>query len=388
MHIHNELTVEKIEGIASLTAPVLRNILITQCYYELSTVFAERMNAGANWCTFATWASKQAGQTIRNEDLQRTLENLLKNEPGIEVALSLVVSLAKQSGAEQSVQQLRNSALGLMLSRAAGNAADAVSRGNKKVFEEIAREFSRFITRCFGDTAYDKSHIDNFCQELKAGLPPQGQEYLAKGFNCYYQALFEQDLNKKTQLNLLANLLIGLHEQNRLQPEISEALNASVDAQQVKKDLSDRLFSGANWWTRLRLFFRRVFGISLLDKGIESFVQLIQYRIRTVLTAHLMTITLPPDNYLQLGRDLTGNYPPDLIQLTNTDLIALLAQVDPTSDTVLESGAADWANLSERMHYIADMFRCYHQSAELFSAAFTAAQVEAMKNGRLPGGNL
>lgn len=388
MPVHDELTVEKIDSIASLADPVLRNVLITQCYCELSTVFAKRMGTGANWCTFATWASKQAGQTIRHEDLQRTLENLLKNEPEIEAALSLVARLAKQSGAQQSFEQLRNSAMGSMVAHAAGNAADAVSRGNKKVFEEIAREFSRFITSCLSDPAYDKSHINTFCQQLKAGLPPEGQEYLAKGFSCYYQALFEQDLKKKTQLNLLANLFIGFHEQNRLQPEIAEALNASVDAQRVKKDLLNKLFSRANWWTRLRLFFQRVFGSTLLDKAIEAFVQLIQHRLRMVLTAHLMTITLPPDNCLHLGRDLTMTYPPYLSELTNADLVAMLAQVDPTPNSVLESGATDWADLSERIHYIADMFRCYHQSGELFDAAFTAAQVEAMKNGRLPGGKL
>ena len=388
MPVPGNLTVEKIDSIALLADPVLRNVLITQSYYELSTVFAKRMGAGANWCTFATWASKQAGQTIRHEDLQRTLENLLKNEPGIEAALSLVATLAKQSGAEQSLGQLRDSAIGSMVARAASHAADAVSRGNKKVFEEIAREFSRFITACLSDTALDKSHIDGMCQQLKTGLPPEGQEYLAKGFRSYYQALFEEDLKKKTQLNLLANLLIGFHEQNRLQPEITEALNASVDAKQVKSDLLNKLFSGANWWTRLRLFFKRVFGTSLLDKAIETFVQLVQHRLRMVLTDHLMTITLPPDNCLHLGRDLSVGYPPDLIELSNADLVALLAQVDPTPNSVLESGATDWANLAERMHYIADMFRCYHQSAELFEGPFTAAQVDAMKKGRLPGGKL
>ena len=80
MSITDAITVEKIDGIAALPDPVLRNLQITQCYCELSKVFSETMGAGANWCTFATWASKQAGQTIRHEDLQSTLKNLLKNE--------------------------------------------------------------------------------------------------------------------------------------------------------------------------------------------------------------------------------------------------------------------------------------------------------------------
>ena len=44
--------------------------------------------------------------------------------------------------------------------------------------------------------------------------------------------------------------------------------------------------------------------------------------------------------------------------------------------------------MSERMHYIADLFRCYHQSTDLFDAAFTTAQIEAMKSGRVPDGKL
>ena len=101
-----------------------------------------------------------------------------------------------------------------------------------------------------------------------------------------------------------------------------------------------------------------------------------------------MTITLPPDNYLHLGKDLLTDFPADLKELTNADLLELLRQVDPTPDSVLQSGATDWANLKERMHYIADMFRGYHESKDLFNAAFTGVQVEAIRNGRLPEGTL
>src|SRR6187431_1673137 len=97
-----EPAIEEISRIAAMTEPVLRNLHITQCYCELSAAFANRMKSGANWCTFATWASKQAGQTIRHEDLKDTLENWLKNEPRIQAALSLVAALAKKSGAQQS----------------------------------------------------------------------------------------------------------------------------------------------------------------------------------------------------------------------------------------------------------------------------------------------
>ncbi len=376
--------------IASIVEPVLRNLKITQCYYELSAVFARRMGPVANWCTFAVWASKQAGQTVRRQDLQRSLETMLQREPEIEAALSLVITLAKQAGAQQSFDQLRQSALGTMLATSAIRASEAVSRGNKKVFEEIAPEFSRFMAACFGDTVYDQSHIDTFCQQLLPGAPPSGQDWLRKAFGCYYRALFEEDPKQKTELNLLANLQIGFHEQNRLQPEIAEALNASLlDAQQVKTQLRDKLLSGINFRSKFMLFVKTMAGkTGLLDKAIESLVQRIQYHLRRALTVHLMTLTIPPDNCLHLGSDLSMPYPGDLKQLVNADLLALLHQTDPTPDSLLESGAVDWASLADRMHFISELFRCCHTSKELFDTPFTPEQVEALKEGRLPGGSL
>src|SRR6185503_12150204 len=67
--------------------PIVRNLRITQAYAEMSTALANRAAPGANWCTFATWASKQAGQTIRVEDLARSVEDHL----GRSGALTLVI---------------------------------------------------------------------------------------------------------------------------------------------------------------------------------------------------------------------------------------------------------------------------------------------------------
>ena len=59
-----------------------------------------------------------------------------------------------------------------------------------------------------------------------------------------------------------------------------------------------------------------------------------------------------------------------------------------TANSVVQSGATDWADLGERMHFIADLFRCYHESKELFETAFSAEQIEALKKGKLPEGKL
>lgn len=61
-------TLADVERIVALADPAVRNLQITQCYCELSRALAARTGGGpANWCRVATWASKQAGQTIRKE---------------------------------------------------------------------------------------------------------------------------------------------------------------------------------------------------------------------------------------------------------------------------------------------------------------------------------
>ncbi len=347
------------------------------------------MGPQANWCSFATWASKQAGQTIRQQDLQQLLKEMIRQEPELEAALSLMIMLAKKAGAEQSVEQLRQSALATMLASSSLRASQAISRGNKKVFEEIGREFSRFMITCINDTVYDAGHISSFCKSLKPGPPPAGQDYLAQAFTCYYKALFTYDAREKAELNLLANLLIGFHEQNRLQPEIAEALNASVDKEKIKKQLLDILLTGIHFRSRVLLFLKRMAGSTgLLEQAIEAWIGRMQFHIRKLLTAQLMTLTIPPNNRLQLGRDLAFPYPENLTQLVNKDLLALLQQTDPTPDSLLESGATDWASLPERMHFIGELFRCCQQKKELLDAPFTPGQQASLKSGRIPEGNL
>lgn len=50
--------------------------------------------------------------------------------------------------------------------------------------------------------------------------------------------------------------------------------------------------------------------------------------------------------------------------------------------------AQDWADLPDRMHYIADMFRCHALRDDLLALPFTAQQVVALKAGRRPDGAL
>jgi hypothetical protein len=77
-----------------------------------------------------------------------------------------------------------------------------------------------------------------------------------------------------------------------------------------------------------------------------------------------------------------------LQQISNPDLRELLAQIDPTPDSTAQSGAEFWGDLSDRIHFIADMFRGYQESPALFEPPFTPDQVAALQADLLPVGTL
>jgi len=107
-----------------------------------------------------------------------------------------------------------------------------------------------------------------------------------------------------------------------------------------------------------------------------------------VVTDHLMTLHLPSGEVLRLGRDLPRKFPEDLAQISNPWLQEMLGQVDLTPDSLSGSGAEDWANFPDRMHFIADFFRVYQMRQPLFELPFTNLQMARIKSGERPDGPL
>lgn len=384
-------SVEEIDRIAALADPVIRNLQITQSYHELALAMTVRTGISANWCTFATWASRQAGQTIRKEDFARTLENLLNAAPvALETMPDVAVS-AQKLGSDCSPAEIQESVADVLNPLAAfDRASDAVARGNRKVYEEIGREFARFFATCLNDPNPDPDKLAEFCAGLRAGDPPDGQAYLRLAFTSYYHALFESDAQTCAEHMLYANILIGYHEQTRLQPEIVEAMNAAfVDYGTFRTRLIKAIFPYRGWLARLRLFMLWLFARpSPFDAALEALVKEARRRAHLVITEYMMAIVLPGGLRLRLGDDVPGEFPPVLAHPVLPDLCTLLEKLDPTPDNPRGSGAVDWARLPDRLHYIMDMFRCYHLSANLFDPPFSAEQVIAIRDGRLPPGRL
>ena len=156
---------------------------------------------------------------------------------------------------------------------------------------------------------------------------------------------------------MLANLEIGLHEQTRLQPEIGEALDAAATT-------GDRLSGN---------LVRRLLGV-VVQRGLTRLS-------RVAITRSFMVLTLP-GAVLALGRNLDAPFPEALRTPTNAELETLLARFEPAAGALDDCGAEDWAQLTQRMHYIAHLFRAYHEIPALASAPFTRGTARAHPRGR------
>ncbi|GAA1286712.1 hypothetical protein [Saccharothrix xinjiangensis] len=404
-------TAAEVDRIAAAADPVVRNLRITHCYHELSRALADRTGGSANWCTFAVWASKQVGQTIRQEDLARTLERLLESSPEASSAVALAVGGLRRAVPRKALDDAAGLVRRVVVATARLDAvSDASARGNLKVFAEIAREFARFLAASDGPgsagpgfdgpgsdrpgsdagAAADERRIAAFLDSLRPGEPPEGQRYLKQAFARYHRAMTAEDPKSRAELLLLANVEIGLHEQTRLQPEIAAALEAPVvDPRELERRLLDLVLPDNRVLRWLRLAFLTVLGRrNPVRAAVERLADHARALARRAVTAHLMALALPGGELLDLGDDLPARFPPLLAELSDPELLELLKTVDPTPDSLLGTAARDWSDLPDRMHYIADMFRCHAQRGDLLDPPFTGEQVEDLVNGRLPTGRL
>ena len=392
-------TVAEVDAIAAIADPVVRNLRITQCYHELSRAIALRTGAssvastssvppwpGANWCTFATWASRQAGQTIRGEDFARMADELF-GDPRVSALLTDVARLAASEVRGSSADALVGSIRRVIDPEGAlRRAADAVAIGNRKVFAEIGREFARWLGTAAPAGPPTAAQTEAFCSAFRPGEPPDGQRLLREAFAAYGDACAAADPDARAERLLLANLLIGLHEQTRLQPEIAASLDAALDASTVKQRLLALLLPAQ--WLRARAAMSRWLGRPMpLDVAIDALLAAVRRRMRVLLTEAMMTLRLP-GTVVHLARDVQGPFPAELARVDHPALRSVLVRVDPTPDSTAGSGAADWADLPDRMHFIADLFRCWHARPELDQPPYDAAQVRDMKAGRRPSGRL
>ena len=377
--------VDEVKRIAAIPSPVIRNLEITHCYSRLAAAVAARSGEGANWCSYATWASRQAGGTIRGEDLLDHLERRLEHSfELLHPVRSLWLALLRRGLFRPDTRLGRLTARLHTPFDAFERASDAVARGNKKVFEEIGLEFARYLEECPQDATLDSAEFQAFLDGLRPGEPPDGQRYLRQAFARYQQVHFEGDPKTRAELTFLANLEIGMHEQTRLQPEIREALDAPyVTKEDLGRRLLEVLFPSAAGW-RAGLKRTAAAPIGPIGRGAQRVAADLA---REVITESFMVLSLP-GRVLALGVHLDQPYPDALGELRSPELIELLMRFEPEAPALDDCGARDWSDLQQRMHYIVHLFRAFHAWEELSRPPFTPDQVRRFSAGVVPDGEL
>jgi hypothetical protein len=378
-------SVEEIQRIVAIRSLAIRNLEITYCYARLAAACATRQGEGANWCTYATWASRQAGRTIRGEDLLGHLERRLGERRWVLHPVATLWRALLRRGLFQPETRIGRLTHALHTPfDAFERASDAVARGNLKVFEEIGLQFARYLHDCPPDAPADAPEVGRFLAGLTPGDPPDGQRLLSQAFARYARLRSERDPRRHAELGLLANLEIGLHEQTRLQPQILEALDAPYA---TKQDLGERaldaLFPSApRWWPVVRGPAAAAIGVSARALQRET-----STLARAAITDSFMVLSLP-GRVLALGTHLSDAYPDVLAEPADRELNELLARFEPLAPAPDDCGARDWSDLHQRMHYIVHLFRTFQLSEQLGRPPFTPAQVASFSRGVVPEGEL
>ena len=369
-------SVSEIDATAAIAEPIFRNLCITTGYARLARAFAEWLPEAANWCAFATWASRQAGVTIRKEDVARAvaerLQARLVHRPLLR-ELHEVLGMSPERLA-WIVGELSQGLPGI------DRTSDALARGNQMVFGDIGRQFARFLAAV---TTPGQAGPSVFADGLRSGPPPEGQDLLRRAFANYLTARATHDARARAQLILLANVQIGVHEQIRVQPLIVEAMDAALlDVADTRRRILERLDEvlAVGPLGHLHTDVSR----RLLNKVADELAVELRLIARIIVTERLMSLELPEGLTLRLGSDVSGAFPATLVTLTNPELTSVLADYDATPNSTRGSGAVDWSVLAQRLHFIIDFFRAYQEDARLFEAPFDATQAEAIAANSVP----
>lgn len=375
-------TPQDVARIVAIPDPALRNLEITCGYARLSRAVAQRTGEWANWCSFGVWASRQAGATIRGEDLMDRLRRRLSRRAEFLHPVRSVWRWLLRRGLFHP-----GTRLGAIVSRihtpfdAFERTSAAVARGNLRVFREIAGEFARWLATVGPDDPVDSPAFQQFLAALPTGDPPEGADYLRRAFTRLQQQRFEPDPSRRAELIALANVEIGVHEQTRVQPEIQEALDAPlVVAQDLKARVLDVAIPGRTVW---RALLSRGPGGAALTAVIRAVHREAARVAREVITESMMVMTLPDGTVVSLGRRLELAIPAALQAPSDEAFRALRTRFSAAATDV-----EDWSVLEQRMQFILHLFCALHARPELFLPPFTDEQIAEIRAGRIPDGRI
>lgn len=370
MNFQKNFTQTEIHQILNQENLVLRNLQITLGYYRIAQGLRKLIGGDdVNWFCFGCYASKTAGQALRHELVPKQLKRAILRIAGFKNPENYF-DLVLKKVPEQVPSEEEN-----LLAEALSDVSLFVSEGNHLIFSDLAWPYSVFIETFSNDQKPDRAKLESFLEQYVDPRPIEdgGQRYLQEAFKAFFSARFETDPKKKAESVLLGNLMTGYHEQIRVQPLIDKGLAAPFDVFAEKLIPEDEEID------------------TLLE---ETGIRILEYSRLIVLRAFTdmwMAYALPGSK-MKLGQDVilpeTFDFPDELLSLENPKTLEIVRMFDKDLNSLSGSAAENWANLNDRMTFLADFFRSHQRYSPLFDPPFSDDQIQSILANRVPGGSL
>jgi hypothetical protein len=369
-----KISIEEIDAVLNQPNLLIRNLQITLGYHKVSRMlrgFASTKNV--NWFGFGAFASKTAGQAIRHELLPAPLKSATIRAAGYDNTAVYFHDVLEPATHSILAAQRTDGILAEILSRV----SLLLSQGNLMIFEEVAKPFAALVDTFHHDWEPDDDKFQAFLEShfRPGSLEDGGQEWLMEACSCYYQARFSKDVKQKAELILTGNLLLGYHEQSRLQPVIAKSIALPFDL------LTEGMIPEHDRPSH-----------SVRGKMTQRAVGLSRQMVLHTITRMWMAYALPTRS-LRVGKDLvapTGllNFPHELLVLEHPRCRDLIFKFEGAGDTLSGSAAGNWGSLMDRMHFLATFFRSYQYYEPLYEPPFLESQIAKIEAGQFPGGSL
>ena len=373
---------------------VLRNLLITQRYHDLSLALAETLSreggaggasdlANVNWSTFATWASKTAGQSIRNEEVPPFVVEVVADAED-----DVMHPFGKIETAIHAILPTTGFHASFLLAPVAetlSTVSGSISAGNLKAFRELAPQFVRFVQSFRGDPNPTDQKLGDWLTALNPDpTTPDGpgQQWLGEAFTAYVDAIRVQDPVARALFYPARQLpdrparadapaaadRAGDGRAHRRHPEEAPRGVAARRGRSVRP-------AGGRGRQAARAPHRRRPG-----------------RVGAHRDALSDDAALPGGASLPLGRNIPKDaaarafLPAPLQNIIAPDtLVKVLTDYDRARGVSgVGSASVDWRVLEDRMNFIVNLFRSRQQDGDLLGQPFSDKQREAIEAGRVP----
>jgi ER-bound oxygenase mpaB/B'/Rubber oxygenase, catalytic domain len=359
-----------IEQICSLPDDLYRVRWVEFAYYDLSDQLRPVLGGNASWCTFARWSTYTIGEALRLDQPNARLEAILR-EDWVKPFASVLKNI------EHRLRNVDRGAIPILL-----------AAGNRLVFHEIGYAVTAFLEWLRGrrDAGRDGTVFDADawaayratiqCWPANDFFRACDANMLRDALEAYYRAsCASADPVLQAQLVLLGNLLLGAYEQWRVDAYLEVALDLKPSGlvQPMRIDPHDEAgHDHAQPFALLRA------GTPFALRHLSPVTAFLSDRYAWFLTRFSMTWDAPlttdvPESRI-LGRDvgpLTPDgelWPPALRNLDRVPVAGkLFDSYDRSHGTGKGTAASNWRRFTDRMDFIANLFRKEQQNEHLFA---------------------